>query len=158
MLRLIAERLRLAFTRALAAALAAAFAFWASRQFLGHEQPVFAAISALICLAPGIPSQIRQGLGLIVGVTVGILVGEFALMIPADLAAVRMASATFIAMMIAAAFGMAPVVPIQAGASVMLVLLMGPQVAGLARFLDVLIGASTGLVVAFVFFRERLKF
>ena len=158
MLRLIAERLRSAFTRALAAALAAAFAFWASRQLLGHEQPVFAAISALICLAPGIPSQIRQGLGLIVGVTVGILVGELALLIPADLAAVRMASATFIAMMIAAAFGMASVVPIQAGASVMLVLLMGPQVAGLARFLDVLIGASTGLVVAFVFFRERLKF
>jgi len=75
---------------------------------------------------PGIPSQIRQGLGLIVGVTVGILVGELALMIPADLAAVRMASATFVAMIIAAAFGMAPVVPIQAGASAMLVLLMGP--------------------------------
>ncbi len=111
-----------------------------------------------MCLAPGIPSQIRQGLGLIVGVTVGILVGELALLIPADLAAVRMASATFVAMMIAAAFGMAPVVTIQAGASAMLVLLMGPQVAGLARFLDVLIGASTGLIVALVFFRERLKF
>ena len=83
---------------------------------------------------PGIPSQIRQGLGLIVGVTVGILVGELALMIPADLAAVRMASATFVAMMIAAAFGMAPVVPIQAGASAMLVLLMGPQVAGPCPF------------------------
>ncbi|MQB19733.1 aromatic acid exporter family protein [Agrobacterium tumefaciens] len=158
MLRQIAERLRSTFTRAFAAALAAAFAFWASRHLLGHQQPVFAAISALICLAPGIPSQIRQGMGLIVGVTVGIVVGELALVIPAELAELRMASATFVAMMIAVAFGMPPVVPIQAGASAMLVLLMGPQVAGLARFLDVLIGASTGLIVAFVFFRERLKF
>jgi len=109
-------------------------------------------------LGTGHPKPDPSGLGLIVGVTVCILVGELALMIPADLAAVRIASATFVAMMIAAAFGMAPVVPIQAGASAMLVLLMGPQVAGLARFLDVLIGASTGLIVALVFFRERLKF
>ncbi|MDQ1195503.1 FUSC family protein [Agrobacterium sp. SORGH_AS 787] len=134
MLRQIAERLQSAFTRALAAALAAAFAFWAARHLLGHQQPVFAAIAALICLAPGIPSQIRQGMGLIVGVTVGIVVGEFALVIPPELAELRMASATFIAMMVAVSFGMPPVVPIQAGASAMLVLLMGPQVAGLARF------------------------
>lgn len=158
MIKEVIERVRSSFTRALAAALAAAFAFWASRQLLGHEQPVFAAISALICLAPGIPSHIRQGFGLIVGVTLGILIGEIALMVPNEYAEIRLASATFIAMIIACTFGMPPVVPIQAGASAMLVLLMGPQTAGFVRFLDVVIGVTTGLVVAFVFFHERLKF
>ena len=134
MIKTLSENVRSAFTRAFAAALAAAFAFWASRQLLGHAQPVFAAISALICLAPGIPSHIRQGLGLIVGVTVGILVGEVALMVPHDYAEIRLASATFIAMMIASAFGLPPVVPIQAGASALLVLLMGPQTAGSCAF------------------------
>lgn len=76
MVKTLLDRVRAAFTRALAAALAAAFAFWVAHRWLGHPQPVFAAISALICLAPGIPSHVRQGLGLMVGVTIGILVGR----------------------------------------------------------------------------------
>lgn len=158
MLKTLLDRVRAAFTRALAAALAAAFAFWIAREWLGHSQPVFAAISALICLAPGIPSHVRQGLGLLVGVTIGILVGEIALFVPHDFAEIRLASATFIAMILASMFGLPPVVPIQAGASAMLVLLMGPQLAGFVRFVDVVVGVVTGMAVAFVFFRERLKF
>lgn len=34
---------------------------------------------------------------------------------------------------------------------------MGPQVAGFVRFVDVIVGVATGVVVALVFFRERLK-
>ncbi len=93
---------------------------------LDHDQPVVAAISALICLAPGIPSHVRQGLGLLVGVTLGILIGELALMFPHDYAEIRLAAASFVAIIVASSFGMPPVVPIQAGASAMLVLLIGP--------------------------------
>ncbi|CUX13387.1 aromatic acid exporter family protein [Rhizobium oryzihabitans] len=157
MVKTLLDRVRAAFTRALAAALAAAFAFWVAHRWLGHPQPVFAAISALICLAPGIPSHVRQGLGLMVGVTIGILVGEIALLVPHDVAEIRLASATFIAMILASMFGLPPVVPIQAGASAMLVLLMGPQAAGFVRFVDVIVGVATGVAVALVFFRERLK-
>lgn len=141
----------------MAAALAAAFAFWFAHRWLGHSQPVFAAISALICLAPGIPSHVRQGFGLMVGVTLGILVGEMALLVSHDFPEIRLASATFIAMILASLFGLPPVVPIQAGASAMLVLLMAPQVAGLVLFLDVIIGVATGVAVALVLLRERLK-
>ena len=151
MLKTLLDRVRAAFTRALAAALAAAFAFWVAHRWLGHPQPVFAAISALICLSPGIPSHVRQGLGLMVGVTIGILVGEVALLVPHDFAEIRLASATFIAMILATLFGLPAVVPIQAGASAM------PQIAGFVRFVDVIVGVAVGVVVALVFFRERLK-
>ena len=56
-------------------------------------------------------------------------------------------------MIIATIFGLPPAVPIQAGASALLVILMGPAAAGLARYLDVLLGVSIGLAFAVVFFR-----
>ena len=57
-----------------------------------------------------------------------------------------------------AAFGQTPTVPIQAGVSALLVILMGPQAAGLPRYLDVLVGGMIGLAFAIVFFRARLNF
>lgn len=157
MLQTLLERGRAAFSRALAAALSAALAYWLAHVLFGQPQPIFAAISALICLAPGIPDHLRQGANLLVGVTIGILVGELAFLIPYDWGEVRLACATFLAMLLASLFGLAPVVPIQAGASAMLVLLLGPQNAGLVRFLDVMLGVAIGVAVAMVFFRSKRK-
>ena len=61
-------------------------------------------------------------------------------------------------MIVATIFGLPPVVPIQAGVSALLVILMGPHAAGLARYLDVLLGVAIGLTFAVVFFRARLSF
>jgi uncharacterized membrane protein YgaE (UPF0421/DUF939 family) len=149
------EQARATFTHALAAALAAAFAFWVSRHLLGHPQPIFAAITALICLAPNIPDHLRQGGNLLIGVTVGIIVGELVLLFPYDYGEFRVAFATFVAMLIASSISTTPVVAIQAGASAMLVLLLGPQNAGLIRFLDVLVGLTVGLTIALLFFRKK---
>ena len=155
MLQGLLDRARAAFTHVLAAALAAAFAFWVARHLLGHPQPVFAAITALICLAPNIPNHFTQGINLLIGVTTGLVVGELALMFPYEMGEVRMAVAIFLAMMIAASLSKAPVVAIQAGASAMLVLLLGPQTAGFVRLLDVMVGVATGVSVAFIFFRNK---
>ena len=57
---------------ALASAIAAALAWILAVHFLGHEHPVFAAISAVVCLAPGLPSHGKQAVGLMVGVATGI--------------------------------------------------------------------------------------
>ncbi|MDB5525629.1 MAG: hypothetical protein JWM58_3392 [Rhizobium sp.] len=152
------ERVKSAFTRVLAAAVAAALAYWLARMLLGQQQPIFAAITAIICLAPGIPSHFKQCINLLVGVSIGIVVGELVFLIPYELGEIAFAIATLVAMLFASSPGMAPVVPIQAGASALLVVLMGPQYAGLIRFLDVLIGVTTGLVFAVVFFRARLNF
>lgn len=157
------ERLKAAFTRVLAATAAAALAYWLARLAFGQQQPIFAAITAIICLAPGIPSHFRQAVNMLVGVSIGIVIGELVFLLPEsfgayDVGVLRVGVALFAAMLIATTFGLPPVVPIQAGVSALLVILMGPQAAGLARYLDVLLGAAIGLIFAVVFFRARLSF
>lgn len=157
------ERLRAAFTRVLAATAAAALAYWLGRVVLHQPQPIFAAITAIICLAPGIPSHFRQAINLLIGVSIGIAVGELVFHLPEslgphDLGELRVGVAIFAAMLVGAAFGQTPTVPIQAGVSALLVILMGPRAAGLPRYLDVLLGSVIGLTFAVVFFRARLNF
>src|SRR5262249_22020010 len=157
------ERVKAGFTRVVAATIAAATAYWLAGMLLHQPQPIFAAITALICLAPGIPSHFRQGVNLLLGVTLGIVIGELVFLLPVqfgayDLGELRVGVAIFVAMLIATSFGLPSTVPIQAGVSALLVILMGPHSAGLARFLDVVVGVSTGLIFAVVFFRARLNF
>ncbi|MCU1729865.1 FUSC family protein [Pseudomonas sp. 7P_10.2_Bac1] len=131
---------------ALASAIAAALAWILAKHFFGHIHPVFAAISAVVCLAPGLPSHGKQAIGLMVGVATGIIIGEAALWLPDGYPLVRIGFATFSAIAIAALYGLAPVVPIQAGVSAVLMLAVGPESAGVVRMLDVLVGAGVGLM------------
>lgn len=139
-------RLGLAWRDAFAASLAAALAWMVSVAAFGHSHPVFAAVTALVCLAPGLPSHGRQAVGLMLGVTTGIVVGELALLLPDTYPLLRVGLGSFLAILIAAGYGQPPVVPIQAGVSAVLVLAVGPAQAGLVRYLDVAVGTTIGLV------------
>ncbi|QDD97024.1 FUSC family protein [Roseomonas mucosa] len=136
-----------ALTSAIAAGIAWVLAVW----LLGHPHPLFAAVSAIVCLSPGLPSHGRQAVGLMLGVATGIIVGELALLlpegllVPEGLSLLRLVFATLLSMVIAASFGQPAVVPIQAGVSAVLVLALGPQSAGLNRMEDVVVGAIIGL-------------
>ncbi|UHD44082.1 FUSC family protein [Aureimonas altamirensis] len=137
---------------AAASAVAAALAWVLSVWLLGHPHPVFAAISAIVCLSPGLPSHGKQAVGLMLGVATGILIAEAALLlpegllVPEGLSLLRLGLATFFAILIAASFGQAAVVPIQAGVSAVLVLAIGPATTGAVRMEDVAIGVVVGLV------------
>src|SRR6476659_2790405 len=65
-----------AWREALALALGAALSWFLAERLLGHPQPVFAAISAIVCLSPGLPSHTKQTGGLLLGVATGIVIGE----------------------------------------------------------------------------------
>lgn len=130
---------------ALASTIAGLMAWGISVHLFGHTHPVFAAISAIVCLSPGLPSHGRQAVGLMVGVTTGIIVGELVWMLPDTYPLVRMAVAIFGAMVAASSFGLSAVVPIQAGVSVVLVLTTGPASAGMVRLIDVGVGVGIGL-------------
>ncbi|MBL0371297.1 FUSC family protein [Rhizobium sp. KVB221] len=147
--------MKAAFTRVLASAIAAGLAYWLANLLLGHNQPIFAAISAIICLAPGVLNHFRQSINLLAGVSIGILCGGLIFRIPYDLGELRFAIAAFVSMLIASAFNMASTVSIQAGASALLVILLGPENAGLSRFLDLVIGVAIGMSFAIIFFRSR---
>lgn len=148
----LAGRFSSAWRDAAASAVAAVIAWTLAAWLLGHAHPVFAAVSAIICLAPGLPSHGRQAVGLMLGVATGIVIGELALMlpegllIPEGLSLLRLALAIFFAMLVAAAFGGAAVVPIQAGVSAVLVLALGSHSAGLVRMEDVVVGVAVGLL------------
>ncbi len=113
---------------------------------LGQPKPVFAMVTAVICLAPNLPNHGKQAIGVMVGVTTGVLVGELSLLLPETVPVFHTSIVTFVAMVLATSFGMAPAIAIQSGVSAILVLAMGPQVAGVTRLVDVLVGAGVGLL------------
>lgn len=136
----------------MAAATAALLAWLIASFVFGHSHPVFAAISAIVCLSPGLPSKGKQAIGLLVGVATGIVIGEVALFLPDSFLLIKIGFATFFAIAIAALYGLAAVVPIQAGVSAVLVLAVGPESAGTVRMIDVAVGASVGLIFSQILF------
>ena len=153
LVRRVADRLWTALPDALAATAAAALAWGLSWAVIGHEHPVFAAVSAIVCLSPGLPNHGRQAVGLVLGVSTGILVGEAALLLlPDTIPALRLSLASFVAIMIASGYGLIAVVPIQAGVSALLVLALGAESAGFARLIDVACGTAVGLLFSQVLF------
>ena len=151
-IRLSFERMNAAWRDALATAIAGALAWILAIWLFGHMRPVFAIVTAIVCLAPGLPNHGRQATGLMLGVAVGILMGELALQIPETmleaqpLALLRMSGAVFFSILVASSFGLPAVVPIQAGVSAVLVLAMGAENAGWHRMEDVIVGTGTGLL------------
>ena len=141
----VAERLSAAWRDALACAVAAVLSWELAVHLFGHPQPLFAAISAIVCLSPSLPSHGRQAIGLLIGVATGIVVGELALFLPDGVPLFRLGLAAFIAIIVASTYGLSAVVPIQAGVSAILVLAVGPANAGSVRMLDVATGAAVGL-------------
>jgi hypothetical protein len=88
----------------LASALGAALAWVVAERLLGHHQPIFAPISAIICLSPGLPSHTKQTISLLIGVATGILIGELALALPDSMPLIRLGLAAFVAMLAAASY------------------------------------------------------
>lgn len=139
-------RLSDAWRDAAAAAVAGALAWVLAAELFGHPLPIFAAVSAIVCLAPGLPNHGRQAIGLILGVSTGIVVGEIALQLPGAYPLLRVSLAAFAAILVASAYGLPPVVPIQSGVSAVLILALGPASAGVVRLLDVAAGTAIGLL------------
>ncbi|WP_233209991.1 aromatic acid exporter family protein [Comamonas sp. 26] len=140
------SRARLALRDAIAAALACMLAWVIAQQLWGHPKPAFAVVTAVICLAPGLPSHLKQARSLLIGCTLGIVIGDLLWQLPEQHLLLRMSLGAFLSILLGAIVGPAPVVPIQAGVSVILVLVLGPSMAGSSRLLDVLVGAAVGLI------------
>lgn len=145
-------RSRLASRDALAASMACALSWYLSQQIFGHQHPTFAVVTAVVCLAPGVPSHLKQTTNLLIGCTLGIALGELLWQIPDAHPLARLAIGIFTSVLLGSAIGPVPMVPIQSGVSMILVLAMGPSSAGGTRMLDVLMGASVGLLFSQVLF------
>ena len=146
------NQVRLSWKDALCAGLAAGLAWFISVHFLDHEHPIYAAMTALICLAPGVPSHGRQAIYVLIGVLTGVAVGELTLLLPPMPTEVRIAIVGFAGMTIASAYSIVPAIVIQAGISAVMVFALGADVAGWTRAIDVAVGTSIGLIFSQILF------
>ena len=132
--------------------LGAGMAWLIAHDVVGHEQPFFAPIAAVISLGISLANRLRRAAELVVGVSLGVLVG--------DLLALVIGTGWWqIALVVTLAVGVAvlanggTLLVNQAGASAVLVVTLLPtgEVGGLDRCVDALIGGAVGLLVATAF-------
>ena len=78
------SRMRPAARDALTAACAAALAWMLAQYLYGQPRPLFAAVTAVVCLAPGLPNHGQQSIIVVLGVVIGMVLGELTLMAPVE--------------------------------------------------------------------------
>jgi uncharacterized membrane protein YgaE (UPF0421/DUF939 family) len=133
------------------AALAAALA-WAiaTSPVVGHDQPFFAPIAALISVGVGLGQKLQRVIELVAGVALGVLVGDLLVQF-IGVGVIQIAAVVALAMVVAVFLGGGAVIVTQAGASAVLVVTLIPpregETVNLDRFVDASIGGIVGLVV-----------
>jgi uncharacterized membrane protein YccC len=153
-LRARVRRLRDAWRTLVQASLATVVAWTLAHDVIGHPQPFFAPIAAIVTLGATLGRRSRRAVELAVGVTVGIAV--------ADMLVLLLGSGTWqllliVALSMAAAvlLGSGTLMLTQAAASAVLVVtLQPPDVHGItfSRSLDAAIGGATALLVSWLVF------
>ena len=130
-------------------AVAASLAWLVATELIGHEQPFFAPISAVVTLGLTVGHRRRRAIELAIGVSVGIAIG--------DALVAAIGSGTWqIGVVVALAMGAATLVgggsnlASQAGASAVLVATLQPPEGGFDfdRALDALVGGGVALIVS----------
>jgi uncharacterized membrane protein YgaE (UPF0421/DUF939 family) len=129
----------------------AGVAWFLAHTVLGHPQPLFAPIAAVVGLAANIGGRGRQTIELLVGVGVGVAVGAVLVLVLA-LGAPQLALTVAVAMLAAAALVYSPLPLIQAGASAVLVIVLQSSESGGERVLDALVGGGVALLVSQILF------
>src|SRR5215217_7187803 len=146
------DRLRVNGWPVVQTAVAASVAYFLAVIVIGHEQPFFAPIAAVICLGVTLGQRWRRALELIFGVAVGLMVADL-LVILIGTGAARIGAVVLLAMAAAVFFGARPLLVNQAAISALLVVVLQPpdDVFDPARFLDALVGGGVALAVNYLF-------
>jgi uncharacterized membrane protein YgaE (UPF0421/DUF939 family) len=129
-------------------ALAAGVAWALARYVVGHPMPFFAPVSAMICLGFSFGQRLRRVAELMVGVAVGVGVGDLFV----HLFGTGVWQIVFVvafAMSVALLLGAGTLMTTQAGvqAAMVITLLPDPR-AGVSRWLDAVLGGAVALAVA----------
>ncbi|OEJ28834.1 hypothetical protein BGM19_01740 [Streptomyces agglomeratus] len=151
-----ALRTWLAETWPLVQATAAATVAWVIAVRIGdHAAPFFAPIAAVVALNFGRGERGRNALRLLLGVCIGIVIGELTVVVLGS-GWDSLALATFVALVIAQALGANRLMRVQAAAGAILTIAAASGTsdggAGVNRLIDALIGAGVALVFTQVLF------
>ncbi|HET7304381.1 MAG TPA: FUSC family protein [Segeticoccus sp.] len=131
-------------------AVAAAGAWWIAREVLGHREPFFAPVAAMVCLGFSFGQRLRRVVELSVGVAVGVLIGDVVVHFVGT-GVWQIIVVTIAAMVVGALLGAGTLITIQAGIqSVLVVTLVASTGYALSRWLDAVVGGLAALLVATV--------
>jgi Fusaric acid resistance protein-like len=131
---------------------AAAVTAWViAARLVGHPEPFFAPIAAIVGLNVTLGRRGSNAVRLLIGVVVGIAVAELVVE-SAGGGVWTLALATFFAMLIARAVDDQPIVVEQAAVSAVLITTFGSQGQGWERLVDALIGVGVALVFSQLLF------
>lgn len=130
-------------------ALSAGLAWLVATFVIGHQHPFFAPIAAVVCLGVSLGQRLRRVGELVVGVSVGVGVGD-ALISWIGSGPWQIALVVGLAMSAAVVLDGGSVIALQAGSSAVLVATLLPPSAGggFDRMIDALTGGLVGLAVA----------
>jgi uncharacterized membrane protein YgaE (UPF0421/DUF939 family) len=129
-------------------ALAAGVAWTLARYVVGHQQPFFAPVAAMVCLGFSFGQRLRRVAEVMVGVAVGVGVGDLFVRFFGT-GVVQIVFVIALAMSIAVLLGAGTLMTTQAGvqAAIVTTLLPDPG-AGFSRWLDAALGGAVALAAA----------
>ncbi|MEU7970612.1 FUSC family protein [Micromonospora sp. NPDC049089] len=142
------HRVRMAGGLAVQAGLAAGLAYLISHKVLGNPQPVFAPISAVGTLAASVGQRFRRTVELIVGVGVGVFVGDLLIYLLGT-GAWQLGLVVTVAILLTIFAGASVAIVIQAAATAVLIVTLSPSTQNLEipRFVDAFLGGGIALLV-----------
>ena len=141
------ERIIVAARPILQTSVAASLAWLLATELVGHEQPFFAPIAAVVTLGLTIGQRRRRAVELAIGVSLGIAIADL-LVAGIGTGTWQVGVVTGLAMLAATLVGGGTLLASQAGASAVLVAtLQPPEGFDFDRSLDALVGSSTALIV-----------
>ncbi|WBB69983.1 FUSC family protein [Micromonospora sp. WMMD812] len=145
------RRVRAGGILAVQAGLAAALSWWVAGDLLHIPKPVFAPVSAVIALAASVGQRLRRTIELVIGVSVGVLIGDLLIYLVGT-GPWQLGLIVVLSIVVAVLLGGSPAVMVQAAATAVLVGTLSPTVANLEvpRFIAALIGGAVSLVVTAV--------
>jgi uncharacterized membrane protein YgaE (UPF0421/DUF939 family) len=139
---------RSALALAVQTGVAAGLAWFLAHDVLGGAHPFFAPIAAVITLAVSVGQRLRRTAELVVGVAIGIAVGD-AIILLIGRGPWQLGLVVFLAIVVGAAVGGGSPLVVQAASSAVLVATVTSALGGppYARFFDALLGGAVGLAV-----------
>ncbi len=142
------ERLRLAWRSIFQASVSAAIAWLIATELLGHSQPFFAPVAAIITLGITVGQRGQRAAEVALGVALGIAVADL-LVLQIGTGTAQLAVVVLLATSAAIFLGSGQMLATQAAVSAALVATLQPPTDGFSfeRFLDALVGGGVALVI-----------
>jgi hypothetical protein len=133
-------------------AVGASLAWFLASAVLGHGQPFFAAIAAVISSGVVVGQEGRRAVELVFGVACGLAVADL-LVLAIGTGTVQIGIVVALAMAAAVMLGGGTLLITEAGVSALLAITLEPSTTGLSpdRFIDALIGSGVALAIRAVF-------